>query len=147
GRALREFRRRIQIIFQDPYGSLNPRMTAESMLTEPMAVHRLGKSRRDRRERAANLLQEVGLEAGHLSRYPHEFSGGQCPRLCVARALSVAPDFIICDGSVSARDVSVQAQVLNLLKDLQEDRKLTYFFISHDLSVVKFMSDMMAVMN
>ncbi|MEX0718054.1 MAG: ABC transporter ATP-binding protein [Planctomycetaceae bacterium] len=147
GTALREFRRRIQIIFQDPYGSLNPRMTVESMLTEPMAVHRLGKSRRDRRDRAAKVLEEVGLEPGHLSRYPHEFSGGQRQRICVARALSVEPDFIICDESVSALDVSVQAQVLNLLKDLQEERKLTYIFISHDLSVVKFMSDMMAVMN
>ncbi|MEX1094712.1 MAG: ABC transporter ATP-binding protein, partial [Planctomycetales bacterium] len=147
GRELREFRRRIQIIFQDPYGSLNPRMTVESMLTEPMATHGLGKSRRDRRDRAAKLLHEVGLEPGHLSRYPHEFSGGQRQRICVARALSVEPDFIICDESVSALDVSVQAQVLNLLKDLQEQRKLTYVFISHDLSVVKFMSDMMAVMN
>ncbi len=147
GEELRRIRRRIQIIFQDPYGSLNPRMTVESMLTEAMRVHRIGNSRRSRRERAAGLLEEVGLEPDHLSRYPHEFSGGQRQRICVARALVVEPDFIICDESVSALDVSVQAQVLNLLKDLQEERRLTYIFISHDLSVVKFMSDMMVVMN
>jgi peptide/nickel transport system ATP-binding protein len=145
--ALRAMRRRIQIIFQDPYSSLNPRMTVESMLTEAMMVHGLGKSRRDRRDRSAALLEEVGLEAAHLRRYPHEFSGGQRQRLSIARALAVEPQFIICDESVSALDVSVQAQVLNLLKNLQEERNLTYIFISHDLSVVKFMSDMMAVMN
>jgi peptide/nickel transport system ATP-binding protein len=122
-------------------------MTVESMLVEAMTVHRLGASRRDRRERAAQLLTEVGLEAAHLRRYPHEFSGGQRQRISVARALAVEPEFIICDESVSALDVSVQAQVLNLLKKLQEKRGLTYIFISHDLSVVKFMSDMMAVMN
>ena len=144
---LRRFRRRMQIIFQDPYNSLNPRITVESMLTEAMSVHRIGSSRRDRRERAAALLDEVGLEPDHLFRYPHEFSGGQRQRLCIARALAVRPDFIICDESVSALDVSVQAQVLNLLRDLQEEHGLTYIFISHDLSVVKFMSDMMAVMN
>ena len=146
-RELRRLRRRMQIIFQDPYSSLNPRMTVESMLTEAMKVHRLGSSRQHRRERAAGLLEEVGLETGHLSRYPHEFSGGQRQRICIARALAVEPDFIICDESVSALDVSVQAQVLNLLKDLQEERELTYIFISHDLSVVQFMADMMAVMN
>jgi peptide/nickel transport system ATP-binding protein len=144
---LRQIRRRIQIIFQDPYSSLNPRLPIDGMLLEAMRVHGIGKSRRDRRDRAADLLEEVGLEADHLSRYPHEFSGGQRQRLCIARALVVQPDFIICDESVSALDVSVQAQVLNLLKDLQAERGLTYIFISHDLSVVKFMSDMMAVMN
>jgi peptide/nickel transport system ATP-binding protein len=147
GNQLREVRRQVQIIFQDPYASLNPRMTVESMLTEAMKVHRLGNSQLERRQRAARLLEEVGLEMEHLGRYPHEFSGGQRQRICIARALAVEPSFIICDESVSALDVSVQAQVLNLLKDLQETRGLTYIFISHDLSVVKFMSDMMAVMN
>jgi peptide/nickel transport system ATP-binding protein len=144
---LRSARRAMQIIFQDPYSSLNPRMTVEAMLTEAMAVHKLGTSNDDRRSRAAALLEEVGLLTEHLRRYPHEFSGGQRQRLGIARALAVEPEFIICDESVSALDVSVQAQVLNLLKDLQERRGLTYIFISHDLSVVKFMADMMAVMN
>jgi peptide/nickel transport system ATP-binding protein len=147
GEALRRMRRRMQIIFQDPYGSLNPRMTIEAALIEPMAIHRLGKSFADRRDRAVSLLEEVGLRSSHLRRYPHEFSGGQRQRLCIARALTVEPDFLVCDESVSALDVSVQAQVLNLLKDLQRKRGLTYIFISHDLSVVKFMADMMAVMN
>ena len=147
GSTLRRERRRMQIVFQDPYSSLNPRLTVEAMLTEAMAVHRIGASSRDRVHRAASLLEEVGLLADHLHRYPHEFSGGQRQRLCIARSLAVEPDFLICDESVSALDVSVQAQVLNLLKDLQEKRGLTYIFISHDLSVVKFMSDMMAVMN
>ena len=147
GAELRRQRRRMQIVFQDPYSSLNPRMTVEAMLTEAMSVHRLGANSRDRRDLAASLLDEVGLLAAHLHRYPHEFSGGQRQRLCIARSLAVEPDFLICDESVSALDVSVQAQVLNLLKDLQEKRGLTYIFISHDLSVVKFMSDMMAVMN
>lgn len=147
GAALRRERRRMQIIFQDPYSSLNPRMTVEDMLIEAMSVHRLGRSYDDRRDRSAALLEEVGLLAEHLQRYPHEFSGGQRQRLGIARALAVEPEFIICDESVSALDVSVQAQVLNLLKDLQERRGLTYIFISHDLSVVKFMADMMAVMN
>jgi peptide/nickel transport system ATP-binding protein len=147
GSELRRHRRRMQIVFQDPYSSLNPRLTVEAMLTEAMAVHHLGASHDDRRNRAAQLLEEVGLLSEHLDRYPHEFSGGQRQRLCIARSLAVEPDFLICDESVSALDVSVQAQVLNLLKDLQERRGLTYIFISHDLSVVKFMSDMMAVMN
>lgn len=147
GRPLQQARRKIQIVFQDPYSSLNPRLTIEGMLTEAMAVHRIGSSNKDRRDRAAQLLQEVGLLPEHLRRYPHEFSGGQRQRLCIARSLSVEPEFLICDESVSALDVSVQAQVLNLLKDLQEKHGLTYIFISHDLSVVKFMSDMMAVMN
>jgi len=147
GHDLQRYRSKMQIIFQDPYGSLNPRMTVEGMLTEAMFIHGLGTSKRDRRERAARLLQEVGLEPVHLLRYPHEFSGGQRQRLSIARALAVEPEFLICDESVSALDVSVQAQVLNLLKNLQEKRNLTYVFISHDLSVVKFMSDMMAVMN
>ncbi len=144
---LRKIRSRMQIIFQDPYGSLNPRMTIESALTEPMVIQKIGGSRRDRRDRAAALLEEVDMSADHLRRYPHEFSGGQRQRICIARAIAVEPEFIICDESVSALDVSVQAQVLNLLSDLQDKRGLTYIFISHDLSVVKFMADMMAVMN
>jgi len=146
-RALRTMRRQLQIIFQDPYGSLNPRMTVETALIEPMRLHAVGTSRTDRVDRAVALLEEVDLEPAHLRRYPHEFSGGQRQRICIARALTVQPEFLVCDESVSALDVSVQAQVLNLLKDLQERRNLTYIFISHDLSVVKFMSDMMAVMN
>ena len=144
---LRKLRRKMQIIFQDPYGSLNPRMTVESTIIEPMNVHGLGGTRSQRRERAAALLEEVDLKPEHLRRYPHEFSGGQRQRICIARALAVEPEFLVCDESVSALDVSVQAQVLNLLKRLQESRGLTYIFISHDLSVVKFMADMMAVMN
>jgi len=147
GRELRRQRRRMHIVFQDPYSSLNPRMTVAAMLVEAMTVHSIGDNVQNRRDRAASLLEEVGLQADYLHRYPHEFSGGQRQRLCIARSLAVEPDFLICDESVSALDVSVQAQVLNLLKDLQEKRGLTYIFISHDLSVVKFMSDMMAVMN
>jgi peptide/nickel transport system ATP-binding protein len=147
GAELRKQRRKMQIVFQDPYSSLNPRLTVEEMLTEAMAVHRIGRTPQDRRDRAAALLEEVGLPPEHLRRYPHEFSGGQRQRLGIARALAVEPEFLVCDESVSALDVSVQAQVLNLLKDLQERRGLTYIFISHDLSVVKFMADMMAVMN
>jgi peptide/nickel transport system ATP-binding protein len=147
GEALRQIRRRMQIIFQDPYGSLNPRMTIEAALIEPMTIHRIGASFSERRDRAVALLEEVGLRSSHLLRYPHEFSGGQRQRLCIARSLTVEPDFMICDESVSALDVSVQAQVLNLLKDLQLRRGLTYIFISHALAVVKFMADMMAVMN
>jgi peptide/nickel transport system ATP-binding protein len=143
---LRRMRRKVQIIFQDPYGSMNPRMTIEAALTEPMVIQSIGTGAKDRRDRAVALLEEVGLEASHLRRYPHEFSGGQRQRVCIARALTVEPEFIICDEAVSALDVSVQAQVLNLLKLLQEKRGLTYIFISHDLSVVKFMADMMAVM-
>jgi peptide/nickel transport system ATP-binding protein len=147
GAEMQRMRRRLQIIFQDPYGSMNPRMTIESALTEPMRTHGIGASFKERRDRAVALLEEVGLESFYLQRYPHEFSGGQRQRICIARALTVEPEFIICDESVSALDVSVQAQVLNVLKELQETRGLTYIFISHDLSVVKFMADMMAVMN
>ena len=143
--AMLPLRKRMQIVFQDPYSSLNPRLTIEQALTEPMAVHNIG-SPGDRRDRAVALLEEVGLEARFLRRYPHEFSGGQRQRICVARALSLEPEFIVCDEAVSAMDVSVQAQVLNLLKELQSRRNLTYIFISHDLSVVKFMADTMAVM-
>ncbi|MBA61705.1 MAG: ABC transporter ATP-binding protein [Planctomycetaceae bacterium] len=144
--SIKGLRKKIQIIFQDPFGSMNPRMTIESMVTEPMVIQGFGSSKQDRIDKAAALLEEVGMLPGHLKRYPHEFSGGQRQRICIARALAVEPEFIICDESVSALDVSVQAQVLNLLNDLQENRGLTYIFISHDLSVVKFMADMMAVM-
>jgi peptide/nickel transport system ATP-binding protein len=145
---LRTLRKRFQIIFQDPYGSLNPRKTIETTVMEPMDVHNIGSSYEERREMVISLLDKVGLPGTqYLNRYPHEFSGGQRQRICIARSLAVKPELIICDESVSALDVSVQAQVLNLLKDLQLEFGLTYIFISHDLSVVKFMSDMMAVMN
>ncbi|PQO32001.1 ABC transporter ATP-binding protein [Bremerella cremea] len=147
GASLREMRKKLQIIFQDPYGSLNPRMTIEAAICEPMVIQGIGGTRKEQGQRAAELMKEVGMNPDHLRRYPHEFSGGQRQRICIARALAVEPDFLVCDESVSALDVSVQAQVLNLLKELQERRGLTYIFISHDLSVVKFMADMMAVMN
>ncbi|MFM2207023.1 MAG: hypothetical protein RL213_998 [Bacteroidota bacterium] len=147
GEELRKMRKSIQIIFQDPYSSLNPRMTAGQALMEPMQVHRLHGDNRRRKERALELLERVSLQADHFDRYPHEFSGGQRQRICIARALALEPDFIICDESVSALDVSVQAQVLNLLNDLKREFGLTYIFISHDLSVVKYMSDRMMVMN
>ncbi|MDC0156556.1 ABC transporter ATP-binding protein [Verrucomicrobia bacterium] len=140
------YRKRMQIIFQDPYASLNPRLTIEQALIEPMKVHGLEPNRSARRDKVVELLEEVGLSVDHLLRYPHEFSGGQRQRLCVARSLAVEPEFLVCDECVSAMDVSVQAQVLNLLRELQEKRNLTYLFISHDLSVVKFMSDEIAVM-
>ena len=140
------FRKRMQIIFQDPYASLNPRQTIEQTLTEPMLVHKIGSNHSERRDRIVSLLDEVGLGSNFLLRYPHEFSGGQRQRISVARALAVEPEFIVCDECVSAMDVSVQAQVLNLLRELQQKRNLTYLFISHDLSVVKFMSDDMIVM-
>ncbi|MFN8176498.1 MAG: ABC transporter ATP-binding protein [bacterium] len=147
GTELRRLRRRMQIVFQDPFGSLNPRLTVEAALLEPMEVHGICASPAERRDRAGALLEEVGLPAAHLRRYPHEFSGGQRQRLCIARALAVDPAFVVCDEPVSSLDVSVQAQVLNLLRDLQEKRGLTYLFISHDLAVVKFMADDVAIMS
>lgn len=144
---MRAMRRKMQIIFQDPYSSLNPRMTIGDIITEPMVIHGIGKNKKERYDQAAWLLEKVGLSGDHLSRYPHEFSGGQRQRICIARALGLKPEFIICDESVSALDVSVQAQVLNLLQDLQEEFHLTYIFISHDLSVVKYISDEIGVMN
>ena len=146
GDALRRLRRRAQIIFQDPFGSLNPRMTVEEMLGEILKVHGLARDRSIRRRRILELLDIVGLLPGHADRYPHEFSGGQRQRIGIARALSVEPDLIICDEPVSALDVSVQAQVLNLLRDLQGELGLTYLFISHDLAVVRHVSDRVAVM-
>lgn len=141
---LRSLRRQMQIVFQNPYNSLNPRINIGKAIAEPLVVHKI---KCDRKRKVAQLLERVGLNPNMINRYPHEFSGGQRQRVCIARALALEPQFIICDESVSALDVSVQAQVLNLLKELQEEMGLTYIFISHDLSVVKFMSDRIIVMN
>jgi oligopeptide/dipeptide ABC transporter ATP-binding protein len=146
GQRLREMRRNMQIIFQDPYSSLNPRITVGSMLTEILKVHGLRKTEAEMKDRVDELLKVVGLNPLHARRYPHEFSGGQRQRIGIARALSVEPKFIVCDEPVSALDVSIQSQVLNLLMDLQQQLGLTYLFIAHDLSVVKHISDRVAVM-
>jgi peptide/nickel transport system ATP-binding protein len=141
------FRRKIQIIFQNPYASLNPRFTVGQILTEPMKIHGIGDNDADRFERALALARRVGLAADSVYKYPHEFSGGQRQRIAIARCLSMRPDVVICDESVSALDVSVQATVLNLLLDLQDEFGMTYIFISHDLAVVKYMADDMLVMS
>jgi peptide/nickel transport system ATP-binding protein len=143
---LRDMRKRMQIIFQDPYSSLNPRITAGQAILEPMQAHRMYRGDQERKEKVYELLGRVNLNPDHYHRYPHQFSGGQRQRICIARALAIEPEFIICDESVSALDVSVQAQVLNLLNDLKQTYGFTYIFISHDLSVVRFMSDRMLVM-
>ena len=145
-KELREYRKQAQIVFQDPYSSLNPRICVGDSIAEPMLVHGIEKDAKKRRERVCRLLEEVGLDASHYQRYPHEFSGGQRQRICIARALAVNPKLIICDESVSALDVSVQAQVLNLINRLKKEFHFTYIFISHDLGVVRFMSDRVVVM-
>ncbi|MBW4424091.1 MAG: ABC transporter ATP-binding protein [Nostoc desertorum CM1-VF14] len=147
GEPLQKLRREMQIVFQNPFSSLDPRMKVGDAVMEPLLIHAVGKTKQQRRQRVTELLERVGLSADAINRYPHQFSGGQRQRICIARSLALNPKFIICDESVSALDVSVQAQVLNLLKELQSDFQLTYIFISHDLSVVKFMSDRILVMN
>lgn len=141
----RELRRKMQIIFQDPYSSLNPRKTAGRIIEDPLIIHHYG-SQRARREKVLNLIEEVGLRPEHLTRYPHEFSGGQRQRISIARALALTPEFVICDEPVSSLDVSIRAQIINLLLDLQERHGLTYLFISHDLSLVKYLTHRVAVM-
>lgn len=145
-RQLKAFRREMQMIFQDPYASLNPRMTIMDIIGEALDIHRLADSRSARKKRVEELLHLVGLNPDHATRYPHEFSGGQRQRIGIARALAVDPKFIICDEPISALDVSIQAQIVNLLQDLQKRLGLTYLFIAHDLSMVKHISDRVAVM-
>jgi len=146
GEVLRRKRREMQMIFQDPYASLNPRMTVGSIISEPLEVHNIFATRKERQERVQELLRVVGLNPYFVNRYPHEFSGGQRQRIGVARALAVNPEFIVCDEPISALDVSIQAQIINLLQDLQAEFGLTYLFIAHDLSVVRHISDRITVM-
>lgn len=143
---LKKLQKKMQMIFQDPYASLNPRMTVADIIAEGIDIHGLAKSYKERNERVFELLETVGLSKGHATRYPHEFSGGQRQRIGIARALAVEPEFIIADEPISALDVSVQAQVVNLMKRLQQDKGLTYLFIAHDLSMVKYISDRIGVM-
>ena len=145
-REFMPYRKYIQTIFQDPYASMNPRHSIASIVAEPLKVHARGMSKKDRQDRVAELLVKVGLPADSMNRYPHQFSGGQRQRICVARALSSKPEFIICDECVSALDVSVQAQIVNLLQDLQEELEITYLFIAHDLAVVEHICDDALVM-
>lgn len=147
GREWLALRRQMQVVFQDPYASLNARMTVLETLTEGMIVHRIGRTAAERRDRAAELLEAVGMSTGALERYPHEFSGGQRQRIAIARALSVGPSFVVLDEPTSALDVSVQSQVLNLLRSLQRERGLTYLFITHNLGVVEYLADNVAVMD
>jgi peptide/nickel transport system ATP-binding protein len=141
------FKRRIQIVFQNPYASLNPRFTAGEILVEPMRIHAIGADAVERRALARELLAKVGLPQSAYFKYPHEFSGGQRQRIAIARCLTMKPDVLICDEAVSALDVSVQAQLLNLLQDLQDEFRMSYLFISHDLAVVRYMADEVMVMN
>jgi len=143
--GLKKLRRQAQIVFQDPYSSLNPRKTVGRIIEDPLIIHQHG-SQAERRKKVLRLIEEVGLKSEHLSRYPHQFSGGQRQRICVARALALNPKFVLCDEPVSALDVSIQAQVINLFRDLQERHHLTYLFISHDLNLVRYISDRVAVM-
>lgn len=145
-KEMQQFRRDVQMIYQDPYASLNPRMKVKDIIAEGIDIHQLAKDEADRDRQVNELLQLVGLDKSHATRYPHEFSGGQRQRIGIARALAVQPKFIICDEPISALDVSIQAQVVNLLKQLQEERNLTYLFIAHDLSMVKYISDRIGVM-
>ena len=140
------YRRRMQIVFQDPYASLDPRMTIGDIVGEGIDIHHLCANAKERHDKIISLLERVGLNSEHANRYPHEFSGGQRQRICIARALALNPEFVVCDEPVSALDVSIQAQIINLLKSLQEKRNLTYLFISHDLSVVEHISDTVGVM-
>lgn len=140
------YRRRMQIIFQDPYASLDPRLTVGDIVGEPLDIHKLYSNDKDRRDKINSLLSTVGLNTEHANRFPHEFSGGQRQRIGIARALAVDPEFIVCDEPISALDVSIQAQVINMLEDLQEEKKLTYLFIAHDLSIVKHISSRIGVM-
>jgi len=146
GEAMKSFRRSVQLVFQDPYASLNPRKSAGSIIGEPLMIHGIGGKRKDREETVARLMEVVGLRREQMGRYPHEFSGGQRQRIGIARALALKPRLIIADEPVSALDVSIQAQILNLLKDLRREYELTYLFITHDLDVVGYMSDRVAVM-
>ena len=143
---MHSYRRRMQIIFQDPYASLDPRMTVGDIIGEPLDIHKLYKNKQERQEKIYNLLETVGLNKEHANRFPHEFSGGQRQRIGIARALAVEPEFIVCDEPISALDVSIQAQIVNMLEDLQKERGFTYLFIAHDLSVVKHISNRIGVM-
>jgi len=146
-KALKTYRQEVQMVFQDPYGSLNPRMKVGNAIVDVLSVHRIGSSRADRLERVAELFKSVGLEPDYAFRYPHEFSGGQRQRICIARALSLEPDLLVADEPVSALDVSVQAEILDLLGELRTSRKLAFLFVSHDLAVVRNLCDRVAVMH